>query len=167
MSRTIPLLPLTEEAFAPFGEIIAKRAEPSFPINGGMCDRHHALAVMDLLGEGARGIISIGHGRPYPEPLEIGLVERHPLGSQAWIPLHDRPFAVVAAPDEGGRPGTPVAFLTAPRQGVNYRAGVWHAPLRPLGAAGDFLIVDRDGPGENLEEYTYDSPWIVTTDPAG
>lgn len=161
MSREIPLRPLTPEGFAPFGEVIAKRDAPSFPINDGMCDRHHALAAMDLLGEGARAILSIGHGRPYPEPLQIGLVERHPLGSQAWIPLHDRPFAVVVAPDEGGVPGAPVAFLTAPHEGVNYRAGVWHAPLRPLGAPGDFLIVDRDGPGNNLQEYAYEAPWTV------
>ena len=162
MSRRIPMRPLTREAFAPFGEVIAREGTAHFPINGGMCDRHHALAGVEV-GEG-RAILSIGHGRPYPAPLEIDLLERHPLGSQAWIPLHDRPFAVIVAPDEGGRPGRPLAFRTAPHQGVNYAAGTWHAPLRPLGAAGDFLIVDRDGPGDNLEECRIDPPWIVTED---
>lgn len=159
MSREIPLRPLTAEAFAPFGEVIEKRDAPSFPINGGMCDRHHALARTE--GGAGEIIISIGHGRPYPLPLDLPMMERHPLGSQAWIPLHDRPFAVIVAEDEDGAPGKPVAFLTAPGQGVNYRANAWHAPLTPLDAAGDFLIVDRDGPGDNLEEHFFDAPWRI------
>jgi ureidoglycolate lyase len=161
VTRGIALVPLTRNAFAPFGEVIEAAGTASHPINGGMCDRHHAIATAQALGDGARTILSIGHGRPYALPLTLTMLERHPLGSQAWIPLHDRPFAVVVAPDEGGRPGRPVAFLTAPRQGVNYRANVWHAPVTPLDAPGDFLIVDRDGPGLNLEEHFFDAPWRI------
>ena len=82
--------PLTAEAFAPFGDVI-EAAGASFPINGGMCDRFHDLARMEFLGEGARAGISIGHGRPYALPLEFGLVERHPLGSQAFVPMSEDP----------------------------------------------------------------------------
>ena len=153
MSRSVPLRPLTREAFAPFGEVIAKRDDPSFPINGGMCDRHHALAAMDLLGEGARAVLSIGHGRPYPEPLEIALVERHPLGSQAFVPLSPHPWLIVVArADETGAPGVPEAFFAESHQGVNYRKGVWHHPLIALQKTCDFLVVDRGGEGQNLEE---------------
>ncbi|MFT4792243.1 MAG: ureidoglycolate lyase [Paracoccaceae bacterium] len=158
MSRDIPLRALTRDAFAPFGEVIDRDA-PSHPINGGMCDRHHALATAQVMG--GEVILSIGHARPYALPLTLPMLERHPLGSQAWIPLHDRPFAVIVAPDDNGRPGAPVAFLTAPHQGVNYRANVWHAPVTPLDAAGDFLIVDRAGPGNNLEEHHFDAPWRI------
>ena len=96
------------------------RAAPSFPINGGMCDRFHDLARTEVLGEGARSASASASGRPYALPLTLGLVERHPLGSQAFVPLTADPFLVVVAPDEDGAPGAPLAFLTRARQGVNY-----------------------------------------------
>ena len=103
--------PLTAEAFAPWGDVI-EAAGTSFPINGGMCDRFHDLARMEFVGEGGRAGISVGWGRPYPLPHAFELVERHPLGSQAFVPMTEEPFLVVVAPDEGGRPGTPRAFIT-------------------------------------------------------
>ena len=77
------------------------------------------------------------------------------------MPLGRDPFLVVVAPDDGGAPGAPLAFLTAPGQGVNYLRGVWHGVLTPLGGPADFLIVDRIGPGDNLEEFVYDPPWSI------
>jgi ureidoglycolate lyase len=160
--RVIRALPLTAEAFAPFGEVIEARGEPSFQINQGMCDRFHDLARVAVVdSEGAPGI-SIGLGRPYALPLVLNLVERHPLGSQAFIPLDGDPFLVVVAPDEAGVPGRPLAFLTRPGQGVNYHAGTWHGVLTPLARPQAFLIVDRVGPGTNLAEHFYDEPWTIT-----
>jgi ureidoglycolate lyase len=158
--RALVAEPLTAAAFAPFGDVI-EAAGDSFPINGGMCDRFHDRARMEFVGDGRAGI-SIGFGRPYPLPLSFSLVERHPLGSQAFVPMQEDAFIVVVAPDEGGRPGTPRAFLTAPGQGVNYLRNVWHGVLTPLGRPGRFLIVDRVGTGDNLEEFVYDAPWTVT-----
>ncbi len=162
MSRAIVAEPLTAEAFAPFGDVIETRDAPSFQINGGMCDRFHDLARMEFIGPAARVNISIGFGRPYALPLSLTLVERHPLGSQAFVPMTEDPFLVVVAPDEGGVPGRPRAFLTTPGQGVNYLRNHWHGVLTPLGRATRFLIVDRAGEGNNLEEYTYEEPWTVT-----
>jgi len=161
MPNTIATEPLTAEAFRPFGDVI-EATGASYPINAGMCDRFHDLARMDFTGEGARAGISIGYGRPYPLPHAFDLVERHPLGSQAFVPMTEDPFLVVVAPDDGGRPGTPRAFLTRPGQGVNYLRGAWHGVLTPLGRAAQFLIVDRIGPGNNLEEFRYDTAWSVT-----
>lgn len=159
--RTLVAEPLTATAFAPYGDVI-EAAGASFPINGGMCDRFHDLARMDFAGGGRAGI-SIGSSRPYPLPLRFTLVERHPLGSQAFVPMSEEPFLVVVAPDEGGRPGRPRAFLTAPGQGVNYLRNVWHGVLTPLGRPASFLIVDRiGGEGSNLEEHHYPEPWTVT-----
>ncbi len=160
-SRLLRAAPLTAEAFAPFGEVIEATGAPSFPFNGGMADRFHDLARTDVGGEGARLGVSIGRARPYALPLTLRLVERHPLGSQAFMPLSADPFLVVVAPDAGGVPGAPLAFLTAPGQGVNYRRGVWHGVLTPLGREALFLIVDRIGPGTNLEEHVYDPPWTI------
>jgi ureidoglycolate lyase len=158
--RTIPAQPLTAGAFAPFGDVIEAAGE-SYPINAGMCDRFHDRARMEFT-EGGRAGISVGYGRPYPLPHAFDLMERHPLGSQAFVPMTGDPFLVVVAPDEGGRPGTPLAFLTRPGQGVNYLRGVWHGVLTPLGRAAPFLIVDRIGGGNNLEEFRYDERWTVT-----
>ena len=161
MSRAILAEPLAAAAFAPFGDVIEARGAPSFQINGGMCDRFHDLARMEFVGPAARVNISIGFGRPYALPLVLTLVERHPLGSQAFVPMTEDPFLVVVAPDEDGTHGRPRAFLTAPGQGVNYLRNTWHGVLTPLGRAANFLIVDRAGEGVNLEEYTYPDPWIV------
>ena len=160
--HTLVAEPLDATAFAPFGDVIEAAGE-SFPINGGMCDRFHDRARMEFT-EGGRAGVSVGYGRPYPLPLEFDLVERHPLGSQAFVPISEDPFLVVVAPDENGRPGRPRAFLTRPGQGVNYLRNVWHGVLTPLGRPGRFVIVDRvGGTGNNLEEYRYESAWTVVT----
>lgn len=151
--------PLTRAGFAPFGDVI-EAAGPSYPINGGMCDRFHDQARMEFVG--GRAGISVGFGRPYALPLALSLVERHPLGSQAFVPMTEDPFLVIVAPDEDGGPGRPLVFRTAPGQGINYLRNVWHGVLTPLGRAVPFVIVDRVGEGNNLEEYRYATPWSVT-----
>ena len=112
-------------------------------------------------GAGAAPNISLAHSRPFRLPLELAMVERHPLGSQAFFPLNDRPFLVVVAPDGNGAPGRPLAFLTNGRQGVNYRRNVWHGILTPLDREQSFLIVDRKGDGDNLEEHFFDTPYVI------
>ena len=90
------------------------------------------------------------------------MVERHPLGSQAFFPLNDQPFLVIVAPDDGGTPGRPRAFLTNGRQGVNYHRNTWHGILTPLDREQRFLIVDRKGEGDNLEEFFFERPFLIT-----
>jgi ureidoglycolate lyase len=159
--RSLTAEPLTAEAFAGFGDVI-EAAGASFAINDGMCDRFHDLARTEVAGEAARIGISVGCGRPYPLPHAFDLMERHPLGSQAFVPMEAGRFLVVVAPDEDGRPGAPRAFLTRPGQGVNYLRNTWHGVLTPLDRPTTFLIVDRIGDGANLEEFRYDAPWTVT-----
>jgi ureidoglycolate lyase len=153
--------PLTKAAFEPFGDVI--EADPSTMrlINGGTTERFHALGHPQALGEGAGLIISLFRGQPRRLPYLVDMVERHPFGSQSFHPLQDRPWLVVVAEDEGGRPGIPHVFLAAGGQGVNYRANTWHHPLMALGEIGDFLVVDRSGPGNNLEEYVYPEPYVI------
>ena len=162
LAKTLTLEPLTAEEFAPWGDVIEATGD-SFPINGGMCDRFHDRARMEFIGEGGRAGISVGYGRPYPLPYLFDLVERHPLGSQAFVPMTEDPFLVIVAPDENGTPGTPRAFITSPGQGINYLRNVWHGVLTPLGRPAPFLIVDRIGAGVNLEEYRFTTAWQVVT----
>ena len=152
---------LTSKGFAPFGDVIDFNREADFAINNGKCDRYHGLAITDIIGEGANTGVSLGYGRPYEIPLKLEMVERHPLGSQAFIPLEEKPFLVIVAEDEDGTPKRPVAFLSEGGQGVNYHRNVWHGVLTPLDTPSKFLIVDRIGEGNNLEEHFFDNPYLI------
>lgn len=158
----IIIQPMSEEAFAPFGNLIDFNREPDFAINNGMCDRYHALAHTESLDDKAETIISLGRGTPYELPLTLTMMERHPLGSQAFIPLEPKPFLVVVAPDNKGAPGTPIALMAEAGQGVNYGRNIWHAVLTPLKSKTNFVIVDRFGDGNNLEEYFFDKPYLIS-----
>ena len=161
MNRIVTARPLTREDFAPFGDVLDTDWENHFPINAGKCERYHDLATVEVEGENARVLISIFKGTPYEFPLVLKMVERHPLGSQAFMPLSPAPFLVVVCLDTPDGPGEPHAFVTAPGQGVNYRRNLWHAVLTPIGASQDFLVVDRGGDGNNLEEHHFTEPWEI------
>ncbi|MEO9613537.1 MAG: ureidoglycolate lyase [Nitratireductor sp.] len=161
MTRAVTAQPLTREAFAAFGDVLDTDWPNHFSINNGKCERYHDLARVEAAGPNARVLVSLFKATPYAFPLEIGMVERHPFGSQAFMPLSPAPFLVVVCPDGPGGPGAPHAFVTAPGQGVNYRRNTWHAVLTPIGAPQDFLVVDRGGDGSNLEEFFFDAPWEV------
>jgi ureidoglycolate lyase len=159
--RSLVTEPLTRDAFAPFGQVIEQAGAHHYPINSGNCERYHDLARVELGGVHARPLISLLRSRHFTLPLTLSLVERHPLGSQAFYPLSKHPFLVVVAPDASGTPGKPRAFVTGAGQGVNIAMNTWHGVLTPLEADADFLCVDRGGEGSNLEEYTYSDPWII------
>lgn len=139
--------PLTPEAFAPFGTVLQTEGARSFPINQGTTTRFDGLAVPEV-GQGTAAI-SIFRGTPRPQPVAIEMLERHPLGTQAFYPLSNHDWLVVVAdsPTSGLR-----CFRARGDQGVQYGVNVWHHPLLVLANSQDFLVVDRTGPGENLEE---------------
>lgn len=151
--------PLTTEAFAPFGEVIELKDSPDKIINQGLCGRHHDLAKLDFT-DGRAGI-SLFDAEARHLPCDVDLVERHPLGSQAFIPITGTPFLVIVAEDADGTPVRPQAFVTQSRQSVNLHRGVWHGVLCPLGERGLYAVVDRIGPGDNLEEHWFDTPLRV------
>lgn len=162
MPKTLSIRPLTRDAFLPFGQVI--EADPSTMklINGGNTERFHALGEAEALGEGARVILNIFRGKPRAFPYPVTMMERHPFGSQSFSPLSGKPYLVVVSEDENGRPARPQVFLARGDQGVNYAANVWHHPLMTIGETCDFLVVDRDGPGNNLEEYFFDQPFLIS-----
>ncbi|WP_425091316.1 ureidoglycolate lyase [Tropicimonas sp. S265A] len=152
--------PLTAEAFAPFGDVLELRATPDKMINEGLCGRHHDLARLDF-GPNGRAGISLFDAKPRTLPYCLKMMERHPEGSQAFLPMSLSPFLVVVAPDAGGSPGRPHAFITAPGQGVNYHRGVWHGVLTPLTSHGLFAVIDRIGATPNLQENWFVEPYTI------
>ncbi|WP_424941164.1 ureidoglycolate lyase [Aliiroseovarius sp. S253] len=151
--------PLTAEAFAPFGDVLELTDRDSLTINAGMCQRHHDLAQLDF-GEGRAGI-SLFDGKARHFPYTLDLVERHPLGSQAFIPMNGVPLLVTVCPDEDGIPGTPQAFIMRADQAINLHKGTWHGVLAPIDAQGLYAVVDRIGDGTNLEEFSFAEPILV------
>lgn len=154
--RTLRPERLTRAAFAPFGDVIELADAKQIPINAGTTTRFHDLAKVDVLAEDGRALINVFRAQPRDEPVLLSLMERHPLGSQAFLPLSDAPYLVVVAEDDGGRPGALRAFISHGWQGVNYARNVWHHPLLALGGVSDFIVVDRGGAGANLEEFPLD-----------
>ncbi|MEM9756639.1 MAG: ureidoglycolate lyase [Pseudomonadota bacterium] len=153
--------PLTAEAFAPFGDVLEAAGAPDKIINAGLCGRFHDRARLDFGPDGRAGI-SIFQAEARALPYDLDLLERHPLGSQAFLPMGRAPFLVIVADDADGEPGAPQAFLTAPDQGINFLRGTWHGVLTPLSAPGLFAVVDRIGPGDNLEEHRLGAPIRIT-----
>ncbi len=155
--------PLTREAFAPFGDVIETDGAVSFPINQGTTDRFHDLATVDVNEMMGRPLISIFRGRPRQYPLAITMMERHPISSQAFYPLDNRPYLVVVAHASTDPIATDLrVFRATGKQGVNYHRGVWHHPLLTLEESSDFLIVDRGGEGHNLDEVDLDTALTAT-----
>ncbi|MEM8577441.1 MAG: ureidoglycolate lyase [Pseudomonadota bacterium] len=153
MSRSeVRAVPLTAKAFAPYGDVLDCSGEPDKIINAGLCGRFHDRARLDF-GDGRAGL-SLFNARPRSLPYTLDLMERHPDGSQAFIPMHEHPFLVTVARDAGGVPAEPQAFVTAPGQAINIHRNIWHGVLTPLYAPGLFAVIDRIGTGQNLQEHT-------------
>ena len=160
---TIAAEPLTPEAFAPFGEVLQIAGPPDRIINQGKCGRYHDLAGLDFTPDaGGRAGISLFQAELRALPYLLDLLERHPLGSQAFIPMSSSRFLVTVAEDADGQPVRPRAFLAGPGQGINLRRNVWHGVLCPLDGAGLYGVIDRIGEGNNLEEHWLEMPITVT-----
>ena len=162
--QPLAIAPLSREAFAPFGEVIeASDAVRHFTINGGNTERYHDLARLEPGPEG-RVIVSIFRSQPRSLPFTVQMMERHPLASQAFIPMSGRPYLVVVAPaGEPPRVEDLRVFLGRGDQGVNYATGVWHHPLLALEAESDFIVIDRSGPGHNCDEVQLERHGVIRT----
>ncbi len=157
--KTLPITELTRENFAPFGEVLALDGAEHFPINQGSTERYHALSSVDASDQNGKPIISLFRGQAFARPFELRVMERHPLGSQTFIPVTkdlNNKYLVVVAPatcqTESEITQHLRAFIVQGFTGVTYAKGVWHHPLISLDQLQDFIVVDRQGPGNNCDE---------------
>lgn len=149
---------LTKEAFRPFGDVIETQGAEVRVINDGYARRFHNLATIDAARDDGAPGLSLFRAVRRPLPIVIDMVERHPLGSQAFYPVQAAPWLIVVAP-LGDAPSAQSlrCFRASGEQGVNYAAGVWHFPLLALEAQQDFVVVDRIGAPGNLDEFRFPS----------
>ncbi|MGB1953238.1 MAG: ureidoglycolate lyase [Candidatus Puniceispirillum sp.] len=161
-SRELVIQPLAKAAFAPFGTVIETDGAKQISINQGTTTRFDALAKIDVTHEGGIPIISLFRGTRRASPIAISMLERHPLGSQAFMPLSEHDWLVVVASgnadDSAPDFDSLVCFRATGSQGVSYNRGTWHHPLLILQDSQDFLVMDRSGDGHNLDEVWAEHP---------
>ena len=149
----LKLEPLTAQTFAAYGDVMeVSEANQVIPINYGNTERHHNLAKVDVADENGEPTISIFRSVATQLPFQIKIMERHPLGSQAFMPLTGNPYVVVVSQAGEFDPSKLRAFIVQTQQGVNYHKGTWHHYCLGLNVSNDFLVVDRGGEGANCDE---------------
>jgi ureidoglycolate lyase len=158
--------PLTAAAFAGFGDVI-ETGEAHELINRKTTRQYADLAQVDVVADSGRPRVSIYRSVPFELPLAITMLERHPLSSQLFVPLHGEPFLIVVAPPGDRVDAAAVrAFVTNGRQGVNYHRGTWHHPLIALRDPSEFLVIDRAGHGRHCDEHEFKADRIVLEPPS-
>ena len=163
--KQLDIQPLTKASFAPFGTVIEADGATQIDINQGTAIRFDAMAGVDVASGDGMPIISLFRGTRRPDPIKIHLLERHPLGSQAFMPLSQHDWLIVVA--DGNAAGdapdfsTLTCFRATGQQGVSYDRGIWHHPLLVLKPVQDFLVIDRQGEGHNLDEVWHDGPAAI------
>lgn len=150
--------PLTKQAFAPFGDVLEMAGANHYPVNQGFATRFNDLANVDVAMEGGTTNVSIFMANPRPNPIAIVLMERHPLGSQIFYPLANHPWLVLVCADPSDLQ-TYRLFSASGQQGVNYARNSWHHPVLVKQSQSPFMVVDRKGPGINLEEVKLANSW--------
>lgn len=160
-------IPLSKEAFAPYGDVIElSEAAEQKVINQDNTVRYHDLARLELTQKGGRASLNIFRSTPLTRPVMIKVMERHPLSSQTFYPLGTNPWLVVVAAKGKFDYRKITAFLARPDQGVNYHAGVWHHYSLALHEISDFLVIDRlsSNDEDNCEEITLNEKYPICID---
>jgi len=161
--HTISPKPLSSSAFAAFGDVIETSEEAtSFAINGGFTQRYHDLAKVDVSDNNGYPLVNIFRSTPLAQPIAIKMMERHPHGSQAFIPMGKEPYLVVVAPAGDFDSSKIEVFIAKSDQGVNYHKGTWHHFCLALGGESDFLVIDRGGEGDNCDVLELDGSLVIT-----
>lgn len=160
--QTVTPKQLTRTAFTAFGDVIEANAEANvFAINNGFTQRYHDLAKIDVSDNAGHAIINIFRSTPLAQPIAIKMMERHPHGSQAFIPMGQNPYLVVVAPAGEFDINKLEVFIANADQGVNYYKGTWHHFCLALGGESDFLVVDRGGKGDNCDVIELDGSIVI------
>ena len=157
--KVLRIKKLNQKSFQEYGDIIDTNQQVPFEINDGKCLRYNDLANLSFKNDQAG--ISLFESKRVALPYKFNFMEKHPLGSQAFIPVFGSTFIVIVAPDNYGKPGKPEVFIARSGQGINYYRNVWHGILTPLEERGLFVVVDWIGSEENLDTHHYNEWYCI------
>ena len=153
--------PINKENFSKFGDIITTKDIKPIDINNGYAKRYDGIANLNTSNENGETTISIFSALKRKFPMKIDMMEKHPLGSQAFIPMKETTFLCFVAP-EGQKPDLKKieSFIITPGIGINYKPGIWHFPLISTENI-NFLVIDRKGSGDNLIIHKFEKEKII------
>ena len=161
MEKIIKPIKVTRSNFATFGDLISTNDINPIDINAGYAKRFDNLADLNTSKDGGKSIISIFSALKRVFPMTIDMMEKHPLGSQAFIPMKETTFlCLVALPRELPEINKIQSFIIPPKMGINYKPEVWHFPLISTEDT-NFLVIDRKGSGENLITHKFEKEKII------
>ena len=161
MQKNIKPIEITKANFAKYGDLISTNDINPIDINAGYAKRFDDLAELNTLKDGGKTVVSIFSALKRTFPMTIDIMEKHPLGSQAFIPMKETTFLSFVAP-LGELPDINKiqAFIIPPKTGINYKPGIWHFPLISTEDI-NFLVIDRKGKGENLIIHKFEKEKII------
>ena len=161
MEKIIKPIKISRSNFAEYGDLISASDISPMDINAGYAKRFDNLANLNTLKDDGKTIVSIFSALKRVFPMKIDMMEKHPLGSQAFIPMKETTFlCFVAPPGEFPEINKIQSFIIPPQTGINYKPGIWHFPLISTENT-NFLVIDRKGKGENLVIHKFKKEKII------
>ena len=161
MEKIIMPIKISKSNFSAYGDLISTDDINPIDINAGYAKRFNNLANVDTLKDEGKTIVSIFSALKRTFPMKIDMMEKHPLGSQAFIPMKETTFlSFVAPPGKFPEINKVQSFIIPPKTGINYKPGIWHFPLITTEDT-NFLVIDRKGSGENLIIHKFEKEKII------
>ena len=161
MKKIIKPTGITRENFAAYGNLISSDSIKPININAGYAKRFDNLAKINTSKDKGETIVSIFSALKRSFPMKIDMMEKHPLGSQAFVPMKETIFlSFVAPPGDAPEINKIQSFIIPPKMGINYKPGIWHFPLISTEDT-NFLVIDRKGNDENLTIHKFEKEEII------
>jgi len=161
MEKIIKPIKINRSNFATYGDLISTSDVNPININAGYAKRFDNLANLNTSKDEGQTIVSIFSALKRAFPMTVDMMEKHPLGTQAFIPMKDTTFlAFVAPPGNSPDINKIQSFIIPPRTGINYKPGIWHFPLISTEDT-NFIVIDRKGKGENLIIHKFKKEKII------
>ena len=161
MEKIIKPIEINKSNFSEYGDLLSTNDVNPMDINAGYAKRFDNLANLNTSKDGGKTIVSIFSALKRTFPMTVDMMEKHPLGSQAFIPMKETTFLCFVAPaGDAPKINKIQSFIIPPKTGINYKPGIWHFPLISTEDT-NFLVIDRKGKGQNLIIHKFKKEKII------